>query len=165
MSNQILGMSGRPMYMVGGRGARESGRLGDIAWSLQYIEDEPALCMWRASNTMGESMRLGSGKRVFAICLSSLYKYIDQRGNLDVKVATEAAMREVSLMGFGDPGKARGAVHNIIGVMDAHLEDMMRMRPRPDGYTDTMAPEVKLGEFILKDKGSGRIISEGEFRG
>lgn len=153
------------MYMVGGRGARESGRLGDIAWSLQYIEDEPALCMWRASNTMGESMRLGSGKRVFAICLSSLYKYIDQRGNLDVKVATEAAMREVSLMGFGDPGKARGAVHNIIGVMDAHLEDMMRMRPRPDGYTDTMAPEVKLGEFILKDKGSGRIISEGEFRG
>ena len=98
--------------MVGGRGARESGVRGDIAWSMQYINDEPALCMWRRSNTLGEQMRLGSGKRVFAICLSSLWKYIDHRGNLDVKTATLEAMREVVQMGFSDPGKARGAAQH-----------------------------------------------------
>ena len=121
-------------------------------WSMQYINDEPALCMWRRSNTLGEQMRLGSGKRVFAICLSSLWKYIDHRGNLDVKTATLEAMREVVQMGFGDPGKARGAVHNIIGVMDDKLEDLLRMKPRPDGYTDTLAPEIRMGEFIVRPK-------------
>jgi hypothetical protein len=165
MMSGILGVGGRPMYMVGGRGARESGVRGDIAWSMQYINDEPALCMWRRSNTLGEQMRLGSGKRVFAICLSSLWKYIDHRGNLDVKTATLEAMREVVQMGFGDPGKARGAVHNIIGVMDDKLEDLLRMKPRPDGYTDTLAPEIRMGEFIVKDQNTGKVLHEGEIRG
>jgi len=153
------------MYMVGGRGARATGIKGSIAWALQYINDEPALCMWRASGSRGESNRLGSGHRVFAICLSSLYKYVDDSGNVNVPFAVQTAMREVGHMRFGDEGKAKSAVHNIVDVIAEHLEDLLKMKPRPDGYTDTLAEEVKLAEVLVRDNGSGKILHEGELRG
>jgi len=56
-------------------------------------------------------------------------------------------------------------VHNIIGVMDDKLEDLLRMKPRPDGYTDTLAPEIRMGEFIVKDQNTGKVLHEGEIRG
>lgn len=154
----ILGTNAKPMFMVGGRGARSTGANGQIAWALQYIEGEPALVMWRAHVHQ-------DNPPAFAICLSALHKYVDDHGNLNIEYATRGAMGAVQKMGFGDPGKAKQAVHSIVDTIYSHLEDMMRMKPRPDGYTDTMAEEVKIAEVIVRDNNTGKTIHEGEIKG
>jgi len=161
MTGEVLGANGRPMYMVGGRAARKTGTHRGIHWSLQYINDQPALCMWAAHRQVGDT----NSKHVFAICLDSLWRYVTNSGNFNTESALQSCTINAVLMGFGDPGKCRSAVHAMADIIGDHLEDLKNMPPRPDGYTDTLLEERKLGEMTLFDENTGKVMAESEIRG
>ena len=37
------------------------------------------------------------------------------------------------------------------------------MKPRPDGYTDTLAPEIRMGRFIVRTKTPVRCCTKARF--
>jgi hypothetical protein len=137
--------------MVGGRAAYKTGRKGSLAWSLQYINDRPALCIWRP---------LDATRRVYAIPMESMHAYVTNGGNLNIEYCVTEAMNEIPRMGFGDAGKAKSAVHEFVDIIAERLEDMLKMRPRADNADDTLREKQHVATMEVKDSASGRIIME-----
>lgn len=151
----VLGVSGKPVFMIGGRAAYKTGRSGSMAWSLQYVNDRPTLCIWRAA---------GISNRVYAIPMESMHAYVTGNGNLNVEYCVQEAMREVDMMGFGDAGKAKSAVHEFVDIIAARLEDLLKMRPRADNVDDTLREKKHVATMEVKDSFSGRIIMESQIK-
>lgn len=108
--------------MLGGHAARFIRRKGDICASFQYVNDEPAMCMFPAV----KKMRAGS----FIICESSAYKYTD----MDYLV--QQAMIAAEVMGMDSTSFT---ISRICDCILLWLDDLLMMPPKPDDVVEHAA--------------------------
>ncbi len=134
------------MVMLGGKNSRFQRVKGDIVVSYQYVNDEPAMVLFPKG-------RSGPGIGAFIVCLSAAYKYANNNGYPTPHLIEQAA-RAAETMGMGTH---YFTIHRIADVILDGLEDLVRMRPEPDGAEEKRAP---VGELVIKH--GGRTVMEGE---
>lgn len=133
------------MVMLGGKNARFQRVKGDIVVSYQYVNDEPAMVLFPKG-------RSGHGIGAFIICLSAAHKYANNDG-YPTPYLIEQAAHAAEQMGMG---AHYYTIHRVADVILDGLEDLVRMKPEPDGVKEKPAT----GEIVIQQ--GGRTVMEGE---
>lgn len=120
-----------------GKNARKKGTYGDIVWSLQYVNGEPALCMWRLAAVGSPLAMKNDGACV--ICLSSAYKYTGETRE-EIGFLVHQGRIFAKIMGF-DPD-SKFVVHRIVDLIQRMLIELVTMQPEPDSIA--RKPEAQL---------------------
>jgi len=126
---------------LGGRTARFIRRKGDICASFQYVNDEPAMCLFPAVK------RMNSG--AFIICESAAYKYTNER------YLMLQAMKASRVMGMDD------TKHTILRIADCillWLDDLLMMPPKPEDMVEHAAQKALAGEATLSINGQSKTF-------
>ena len=127
--------------VFGGEKAWKVRRLGDIGIAYHWVNQEPAMVLYPASQTSG---------RAFIVCLSAAYKYVLSDGNPDMHYMMGQAMQAADFMGFGATDKA--VVKTIIDAITDGLPDLVSMPPEPyDHQKVNQTPNI--GEMSLSIDG------------
>lgn len=114
---------------LAGRTARFTRRKGDVCASFQYVNGEPAMCLFPAV----KRSRSGS----FIICESAAYQYTDDF--YLIRAATKAA----EIMGMDD---TRQTIVRIADCILIWLDDLLMMPPKPEDLLEHAAQKALAAE-------------------
>jgi hypothetical protein len=136
------------MVALGGEYAHKQFMKGDVVCSLQWINNEPAICLFpRDVNS--------TFKGAYVICLSALHKYVDSNG-APTKHMIASSLLIAQQLGF-QPG--RDICFRLTEIVLDAAEDLVKMPPEPEVLIKANKPE-SVGEMTLKH--GGKIILETE---
>lgn len=144
----LLGPSGAPMIALGGEYAYKQFRKGDVVCSLQWINEEPSICLFSATNSLLH-------KGAYVIGLSALHKYADSDG-APTRYMIARSIAIAKQLGF-DAG--RDICFRIVEIILDAAEDLVRMPPTPRVVLEANKPDP-IGEIVIKN--GGRIVHEAE---
>jgi hypothetical protein len=121
---------------IGGKQAYLQRITGDIVSSYQWVNEEPAMILWPA-------IRRTIGGGAYVICLSSAFKYTDQKYLIQQAViaARQIGMDETSF-----------TIRRIADVILDGLGDLLAMPPTPRDWKDKEIAE-NIGELLIKVDG------------
>ena len=127
--------------LIGGPSARFIRRKGDICAAFQYVNDEPAMCLFPAIK------RANSG--AFIICESAAYQYTDDRHLIS------QAMNASEVMGMDN------TKHTVMRIADCILvwmDDLLMMPPKPDDLVEDAAQKALAAEATFTVNGESKTF-------
>lgn len=133
--------------LLGGDKAWKVYSKGDIVISFQWVNGEPAMCLYPKN-----PRTLNPG--AFVLSLDVAFKYADSRSGSPTPYCIEQAARAAQVMGFF-PDKF--IVTRIVDAIMEGLLELIEMPPQPTGLNAQQTQEM--GEMIVKM--GGRTIYEG----
>jgi hypothetical protein len=118
---------------VGGDKAWKTRRAGDIFISYQWVNEEPAMLLYPA--------RPGPGAGVYAIALSSAWRYADSDTGMPTHYLIQQADVAAEVMGMLATTSTLRAIADAI--VDG-LPDLVEMPPEPAAFNPLPKGEMKL---------------------
>jgi len=148
MQTQLIGPTGHPMIAFGGEHSYKQFVKGDVVCSLQWINDDPSMCLWKLSESM---LHRGA----YVIGLSALHKYVESNG-FPTRYMLAKLPEIAQQIGFE---VSKDSCMRIADVIADAAEDLCRMPPTPGDVHEANRPE-SVGEMQIKL--GGKIIHEAE---
>lgn len=127
--------------VLGGHTARFLRRKGDICASFQYVNDEPAMCLFPAIK------RSNSG--AFILCESSAHKYLD-----DFYLIQQAA-KAAEVMGMDN---SRQTIVRIADCILVWIDDLLMMPPKPEDMVEHAAQKALAAEATMTINGESKTF-------
>lgn len=121
----------------GGPKARSKGEFRGIGWSLEYVNEEESLCMWRLAARNNNSPLAVANWGAVVIGLSSAWKYMAQNRE-EISFFVRQCRLFCKLMGFSPDNKRD--VYNVGELIHLRLIDLVNMQPMPQSMS--LSPEV-----------------------
>lgn len=112
--------------ILGGDTARFTRRKGDICAAFQYVNDEPAMCLFPAIK------RSHSGS--FIICESAAYQYVDTR------YLIQSAIKAADVMGMD---QTKQTITRIADCILLWMDDLLMMPPKPEDLVEEAARKAQ----------------------
>jgi hypothetical protein len=121
----------------GGKHARATGTFKSLGWSLQYVNDEPALVIWRLA-ALNSALRL-KNDGACVICLSAAHKYrSDNQRNLRENFPHLIAAAKA----IGLDVTSRHDLRVFIDCCEHKLAELAHMKPSPEIFKAAPGVEV-----------------------
>jgi hypothetical protein len=115
--------------MLGGPKARQVRVVGDVVISYQYVNNEPAMCIFPKRK---RAIRQGA----YIICLSTAWKYADP----DYLVrASIVALKYMAM------DTEPSTVNRLCNIILDNLEDLVKMKPEPEDEQTVIGEGTLLG--------------------
>jgi hypothetical protein len=129
----------------GGPQARKTGTYKALGYSLQYVNGEPALVLWRLHAL--NSKFLVSNSVAFVICLSAAHRY---RSDTTEHLVTNYPHFIKAVLALGLDGALRSDIRMVIDACEHLLEELVKMKPQPLGAApDNIETMVADNEFRM----------------
>ena len=143
----MLGPSGKQLLAIGGEYAWKQFIKGDVMVTLQWINNDPSICLFPAVPRIKPS--------AYVIGLSALHKYVESNGH-PTRYMMAQSIKMAECLGF-QPGK--DVCFRIMEMVLDAAQDLVMMPPTPEIVVKSeKAPPV--GELTIKR--DGETIMEAE---
>lgn len=143
----MLGPSGKQLLAIGGEYAWKQFIKGDVMITLQWINDDPSICLFPAVPRIKPS--------AYVIGLSALFKYVESDGH-PTRYMMEKSIDMAHALGF-KPGK--DICFRIMEMVLDAAQDLVHMPPTPQVV---MKAEQGPSVGVLEVRQGGRVVMERE---
>ena len=137
--------------LLGGDKAWKVRNKGDLNISYEWINNEPAMCVYPA-------IRRNIHQGALVIPIEAAWKYANANGEPNVEYITAMAIKACQHMGM-QPEKS--VIHRIIDVIVDGLPDLVEMPPEPPSHQiDRVNGSPKVGDLVIKVDGETILETE-----
>lgn len=124
------------MVILGGGKAWKIRRHGDLAVSFQWVNNEPAMCLFNPNKSKSPAV---------AICLSAAHLYADSKTGAPSHYLVEKSLAYSDILG-SSPRK-------IANVICDSMPDLVDMPPEPDWERIGADKRISIGEVTIHSGG------------
>lgn len=131
------------MVILGGNKAWKVRRHGDVAVSFQWINDEPAMCLFNPNR---------QSKSAVVICLSAAHQYADSKTGGPSHYLVQKSLAYSDILGV--------APRKVADVICDSMPDLVAMPPEPDWRKLQVDKAVNVGEVSIMSGGKEVAAAE-----